>query len=218
MQENVLNDNSKDEIERLLLFIPFFRQIKSGDPQQFQTLIAFSKVIRVNTGESIFSIGSEDRWLFFLVRGELSVQVVDETQKLVNVNSITAGEVFGDLAMLLGRPRTASITVAESCKQAIVFGLDFNAFGALTDFSLVYLNTKLAFYRYAVHSLRWKLEVYRNKHPKHSLASQHRKLKIYNGPIDTIEELQSLHSQAVGMAAMLTSWNQAFCSFHDSSQ
>lgn len=216
MQEEALNDSSRDEIERLLLFIPFFRQIKQDDPQQFQTLIAFSKVIRVNSGESIFNIGSNDRWLFFLVRGELSVQVVDGAQKVLNVNSISAGEVFGDLAMLLGKPRTASITVAESCKQAIVFGLDFNAFGTLMDFSLVTLNTKLVFYRNAVHSLRWKLEVYRNKHPKHSLASQHRKLKIYNGPLDTLEELQSLHSQAVGMAAMLTSWNQVFCSFKDS--
>lgn len=217
MQEEALNDNSRDEIERLLLFIPFFRQVKEDDPQQFQTLIAFSKVIRVNRGESIFNVGSNDGWLFFLVRGELSVQIVDGTKKAVNVNSISAGEVFGDLAMLLGKPRTASITVAESCRQAIVFGLDFNTFGTLTDFSLVTLKTKLAFYRNAVHSLRWKLEVYRSQHPQHSLASQHRKLKIYNGPLDTAEELKSLHTQAVGMAAMLTSWNQMFCSFKDAS-
>jgi hypothetical protein len=171
----------------------------------------------VNRGESIFNVGSNDGWLFFLVRGELSVQIVDGTKKAVNVNSISAGEVFGDLAMLLGKPRTASITVAESCRQAIVFGLDFNTFGTLTDFSLVTLKTKLAFYRNAVHSLRWKLEVYRSQHPQHSLASQHRKLKIYNGPLDTAEELKSLHTQAVGMAAMLTSWNQMFCSFKDAS-
>ncbi|GAB2190127.1 cyclic nucleotide-binding domain-containing protein [Sessilibacter sp. MAH2] len=216
MQNSLARDANQNEVERLLEFIPFFRQVKNKEPQQFHVLMAFSKVAQLSTGEEIFSMGSDDRWLFFLVRGELNVQLRDTNDRLLNLNSIHSGEVFGDLAMLLGRPRSASITVAPNCKQALVFGLDCNIFGYLNDFSLVTLHTKLVFYRNAVHSLRWKLEMYRNQHPDHSLAGEHRKLKIHHPQDGTLEELQSLHEQAVALATLLVTWNQSFCQFGNS--
>lgn len=97
-----------------------------------------------------------------------------------------------------------------NCRQVLAFGTDFSVFGEVEDLRLITLQTKLAFYRNTVHNLRWKLEVYRSKHPSSKLARHHHRVALYTGARDTREELRALHQQAVQLAALLTQWNKIF--------
>lgn len=207
MQTQSTGSARKDDVERLLQYIPFFKQVQQQDEQQLQTLVAFSRVSVLDAGQTFLNFGSQDQWLYFLLRGELEVTYRADEASVVRVNKINAGEVFGEIALLLDRPRSADICVSENCRQAMIFGLDYNAFGRLTDFSLISLGTKLAFYQNVVHNLRWKLELYRSQHPDNPLASRHRQIKLSTSPRGGEEELQSLHDQAVALAQLLVEWN-----------
>jgi CRP/FNR family transcriptional regulator, cyclic AMP receptor protein len=196
-------------VEQLLSGVPFYKAVRQQDEWQFELLLQHSRIITYSMGESVLRQGDWDNWLFFLLKGQLdvTVELADGEQK---VNQITPGEVFGDLAMLVGRERSANVVVSEHCREVMAFGTNFEVFGALEQMHPVNLETKLTYYRNAVHNLRWKLEVYRNEHPENELASRHRQVKLYTGPKDTFEELQALHRQAVELAKLLIAWNSKF--------
>ncbi|GLS25245.1 cyclic nucleotide-binding domain-containing protein [Marinibactrum halimedae] len=195
-------------IDRLLNYIPFFRQVRSQDKQQYDFLLSESRLVDVSPGEQLLSSGEFDQRVYFLLKGELEV-IVNRSDGLSQVvNTITPGELFGDLSMLLGGPRSANVAVDKNGKPALVFGTNFSLFSNLTDFNSISLLTKLAYYRNVVHNLRWKLEVYRSQQPNSIISSEHRKLRLFTGPQNTEEELHALHEQAKAMAQMLISWNR----------
>jgi len=196
-------------IRQFLQGIPFYNTVRGQDIEQFRLLLAHSHIGQYNPGEVLVERGEKDFWLFFLLRGQLDVFAGD-TANYPPVNHITPGEVFGDLSMLTGRERTASIYASEAVKQVLVLALDFRAFGLLKDFSTLSLQTKLAYYRNTVHNLRWKLEVYRMNHPGSTLAPRHRAVKLFTGARDTVEELVSLETQAKALITLLVAWNDEF--------
>jgi len=145
----------------------------------------------------------------FFIKGKLAVYV-DQALKGDLVNYVTPGEVFGDLAQLVGQARTATVIADPGTKESMVLALDFNVFGPLNSVSPISLQTKLAYYRNTAHNLRWKLEVYRSQHLQHELANKHRQIKLYLGPKDTYEEVVSLHEQSQALALLLMEWNKEF--------
>lgn len=203
-----LRQLSRDALEQLLLAVPFYKTVKQQSEAQFELLLQHSRLMIYQPGDDVLRQGEHDHWLCFLLKGTLDVNVrLPSAIKLVN--QITPGEVFGDLAMLIGE-RTATITVSNTCREAMVFGTNFTIFGPLEQFQPVALATKLAYYRNMVHSLRWKLEVYRNQYPTAELASRHRQVKLYSGPKECLEELQGLYRQAQELAGLLIAWNRSF--------
>jgi len=197
-------------IEQLLAAIPFYKTVKQEDMWQFEVLLQHSRVVSFVPGEVVLSCGESDSWLYFLLKGQLAVYVGGDIRRCEAVNYITPGEVFGDLAMLVGSQRTATVVADSNCRQVLAFATDFTVFGALEDFRVINLRTKLSYYRNTVHNLRWKLEVYRTKYPDFGLANHHHRVKLYSGKRDTREELISLHTQAVELANLLVAWNRQF--------
>jgi len=194
----------------LLSSIPFYKAVRQRDEWQYDVLMSFSRIVEYRPGEVLLEQGQNDQWLYFLLRGQLAVVVGSgETERKV-VNYITPGEVFGDLAVLINHERTATVVADPHCKSVMVFGTDFQVFGELEDISTINLATKLEFYRNMVHNLRWKLEVYRMTYPDQAFASNHRKVRLYTGIRDTLEELKSLDEQARSLARMLVNWNFEF--------
>lgn len=207
MQSKSVNQYPRDAVEKLLAAIPFFKEIKKQDVWQFEVLLQHSRLLFCQPEEVIVEQGSRDDCLYFLIKGQLLVQVREQNQV---VNSITPGEVFGDLSMLLEQPRTATVVADSSSREVIVFSLDFSVFGALLDFNHIKLSTKLTYYRNLVHSLRWKLEVYRGRFGHHALANRHRLVPLFRGLAGTTEELLALREQARQMAELLLCWNHEF--------
>lgn len=209
MEIKPLSRISREALETLLAPIPFYKAVRQDDPFQFEILLRNSRIVEFKPGEVVLRKGERDPWLYFLLKGQLAVYARDGTTEQV-VNYITPGEVFGDIAALVGQERSATVIADHNCKQVVAFGTDFKAFGELENFGVVNLATKLTYYRQCVHSLRWKLEVYRMRHPDSPLASRHRAIKLYAGPKNGRDELRALHAQAVELARLLLDWNDSF--------
>lgn len=199
-----------ETLQIILGAIPFYKAVKQESEDQFKMLMSFSRITHFESGEKVLSRGDIDTWSYFLVKGQLVVSAPDRDGLEHRVNYITPGEVFGDLSVYLQSARTADVYVDSNCREAVLFGTDFGLFGELTDFSRVSMVTKLLYYRHSIHSLRWKLEMYRSKYRNHRLANKHRESKIYTGKKDTQEELQALYQQAIEFAKLLVQWNQDF--------
>lgn len=209
MEIKLLSKLSRDYVEQLLSGIPFFKLVKQQDAWQFELLLQSSRIVTYSPGEIVLQRGDSDQWLFFLLKGRLAVYVDDPlTGELINY--VTPGEVFGDLAQLMGQPRTATVLAESSCRESIVLATDASIFGDISSTRPITIQTKLAYYRNTVHNLRWKLEVYRSQHLQHSLANKHRQVKLYTGIKETLEELRALHEQAQALAGLLLEWNREF--------
>ncbi len=207
MHSKPVNEYPRDVIEKLTNVIPFFKQVRQQDPWQYELLLQHSKVVSFEPNEVVVQQGEEDTWLYFLLKGQL--EVLPEGRDAA-VNTITPGEVFGDLAMLMKQERSANVVADGNCREVLVFAVDFSLFGELEDLHRINLATKLAYYRNLTHSLRWKLEVYRNQHPTHELANTHRSIKLFNGAKDSKDELRALEQQGCELGGLLILWNREF--------
>ncbi|QIL91546.1 cyclic nucleotide-binding domain-containing protein [Microbulbifer harenosus] len=212
MDYKPLSEFPRDAVDRLLNVIHLFRDIRATSEWQYDVLLKRSRLVSLAHAEALLHAGDVDQWVYFLLRGELQVHVDDTAaaQGERPLAVIRPGELFGDLSMLLAEPRSATIVAAPVGQEIQVLAVDCTLFGDLEDFSLLHLPSKLVFYRNMVHSLRWKLEVYRSKYPSHELANSHRRLKLYTGPKNCREELHALADQARDLARILLDWNAEF--------
>lgn len=193
------------QVERLLRSVAFYRQLQRQDPDQFENILAISRMVELKPGEIIMRSGEKGSWLYFLLKGNLSVFTSESEQ--TPVNTINPGEMFGDLAMLSNSERRATVKADANQKGAVLFATNFAQFGGLLDFQHVSLSTKLALYRMIVDGIRWKLELNRSAEPDNAIAKEILSIKLYLGPKNTNEELVYLEQQAKQLAELLVKWN-----------
>jgi CRP/FNR family cyclic AMP-dependent transcriptional regulator len=210
-----LAEYKKIEVDGLMRRIPFFKELQEQAPGQLEVLVAYSCIVELEPGETIMRRGDRGSWLYFLIKGRLSVflDAADEHSK--PLNSITPGELFGDLALICNHERKATVAAERSEKKALLFATDFKPFGELLDFSKIGMETKLVFYRTMVNSIRWRLEVNRIDNPGHKLAIELRQTPVYNGDKGGEKELQALHDQAQFLASILDRWNSEIGNVED---
>lgn len=205
MKVTPVNRLDESKLKKLTEILPFYRSVLQQDKEQFERLIKHSRLVEFSSSERVLASGDKGEELCFLVRGRLKVM----SNEGVLANYVTQGESFGDLAMLMGKQRSANVIVDEAIKSCDVVFTDFIAFGALADFSILTLATKLAYYRNLNHSLRWKLDWYRTHYPASALSNQHRQIKLYTGTPDSMSELTSLHDQAIQLGNLLVEWTMS---------
>lgn len=195
-----------DEITSLLGRIPFYRELQQSHEAQLGKILTFSCIVELEPGEIIMRRGDKGSWLYFLIKGRLSVYF-DDTNPQTPLNQITPGELFGDLALLCNHERKATVAAESGSKKALLFATDFKPFGDLAHFGAVDLPTKLIFYRTMVHSIRWRLEVNRMAQPSHPLAEELRQVPMFHAPKGSMDELSGLYRQAQFLAGVLDRWN-----------
>ncbi len=195
----------RGELTLLLTRIPFFKELRLRDENQLQLLLTYSCLVELAPGETIMRRGQKGTWLYFLIKGKLIVYR-DQVDPAQAINSITPGELFGDLAQLCDHQRKATVAASDD-RTALLFACDFKAFGEIDNFSQIKLSTKLLFYRSVVHSIRWRLEVMRMEQPEHALVAELLKVPVFSGPRDSVDELHALHRQAQYLASILERWN-----------
>ena len=161
------HEYSQETLQRSLKGVTFFKELAVSDPAQFDVLLSVAKIEQADANEVIIHQGEATQSLYFLLRGELSVFTTDETHAL---NTINAGEVFGVMSMLSGKPRSASIKALS--KPVLVAAIDFKYFSDIDNFILFNMASKIAFYRMVVNSIRWTLEVNKMADGQHPLVAQ----------------------------------------------
>ena len=107
--------------------LPLFRDLSRKTLNELtEELTWFS----LPAGEPLFHQGAHGDALFVLVSGMLSLTVNDSQGKPRRIGYIHAGETVGELALLSGEPRSATVT---ALRDSTLFGLDQAAFQRLIE-------------------------------------------------------------------------------------
>jgi len=80
----------------------------------------YTRLLELAPGETIIQEGTWESSIFYiLVRGDL-IASITEDGKRKDLGSVAEGNSFGEMAMLSGKPRTATVSVGEGSVPALV--------------------------------------------------------------------------------------------------
>jgi CRP-like cAMP-binding protein len=110
----VLHRNAKIE---LLRHVPLFGRCSKKELEQIASL---ADEIDLPRGKELTKEGEPGREFFVLVTGTASVH-----RKGRKVNEMRDGDFFGEIALLSGAPRTATVTATSPVRALVVTDRDF---------------------------------------------------------------------------------------------
>jgi CRP/FNR family cyclic AMP-dependent transcriptional regulator len=117
---------------------PLFRDLP---PTVIERLGSYMKTRRVARGTSIFAKGDPGTGLMGVLAGAVKVSVASAEGKDVVLNVFHEGEVFGEIALLAGRRRTAAATAMSDCELIVIERRDFVPFlSAHSDVMLKFIE------------------------------------------------------------------------------
>jgi CRP/FNR family transcriptional regulator, cyclic AMP receptor protein len=100
-----------------LAAIPFFGGL---DPEALERLAASMRSRRFRRGEVIFHIGDPGDALFVILNGEVKISLPSETGDEAILATLRPGDVFGELALLDGAPRSASASALTATETVVL--------------------------------------------------------------------------------------------------
>jgi small-conductance mechanosensitive channel len=106
--ETTIDEQVNSIVERLAgisIFAPL-----SGD--ETERLAATARVRVYAPGEAIVRIGQEGNSMFVINRGSVKVQIPDGSSQRT-INELHENDFFGEMSLLTGQPRTATVIAAE---------------------------------------------------------------------------------------------------------
>jgi CRP-like cAMP-binding protein len=106
----------------LLRHHPLFRELPAP---VIERLAAYMKTRKVPRGTLIFSKGDPGTGLMGVLAGSVRISVASVDGRDVVLNIIHEGEIFGEIALLDGQPRTADATAISDCELAVIERREF---------------------------------------------------------------------------------------------
>jgi CRP/FNR family transcriptional regulator, cyclic AMP receptor protein len=100
-----------------LAAIPFFGGL---EPDALDRLAASMRSRRFRRGEVIFHVGDPGDALFVIVSGEVKISLPSETGDEAILATLRPGDVFGELALLDGAPRSASASALSPTETVVL--------------------------------------------------------------------------------------------------
>jgi len=89
--------------------------IDKFSPAQWQTLAPYLQSCHLAQGQTLFAEGSEDRTLYFVEQGSLSVHAQDHAGRL-RLAMVGAGSLVGEAAFFSHHPRRATAQAGSECR------------------------------------------------------------------------------------------------------
>ncbi len=87
---------------------------------ELKTLEKISLVRKYPKNMILFMEGDESTHLYIIKQGKVSVSVADDEGRQVILNYMKEGEYFGELSIIDGHPRSATITTVTSCEFIVI--------------------------------------------------------------------------------------------------
>jgi len=109
--------------------IPFFSSL---DPQHREAVALHARSRSCQRGEVVVYEGEPGESVFAIRRGTLKVSMSDGLGRVTTLGIMGPGEIFGELALLDGQPRSATVTAMTNAK---LLTLDREAFYQLLESS-----------------------------------------------------------------------------------
>jgi twitching motility protein PilT len=129
MQTLALDARQQERIAALLSQCPLFRALK---PEHFPQILKIAKTERFDAGERIVTQGELSDSFYVLLDGAAVVQVKSPTGESVDLGRVPMPWSIGEVGLLLGVPRTASVVAVSE-----VTALGFSSSGFLQMFQKV---------------------------------------------------------------------------------
>jgi CRP/FNR family cyclic AMP-dependent transcriptional regulator len=109
----------------LLRSHPLFRDLPGA---VIEHLGSYMKTRRVVRGATIFTKGDPGTGLMGVLAGTIKVSVASTEGKDIVLNIFREGDIFGEIALLDGRPRTADAIAMADCELIVIERRDFVPF------------------------------------------------------------------------------------------
>jgi CRP/FNR family cyclic AMP-dependent transcriptional regulator len=117
-------ERARDKLS-LLRNHPLFQDLP---PAVIEHLGSYMKTRRAARGATIFAKGDPGSGLMGVLTGSVKISVASADGKDIVLNIFREGEVFGEIALLDGRPRTADATAMSACELVVIERRDFVPF------------------------------------------------------------------------------------------
>jgi small-conductance mechanosensitive channel/CRP-like cAMP-binding protein len=101
----------------LLSHVPLFAGLPG---EALERLAAGTRLARYFTGEVVIRQGDAGSELFIIQSGEVAVSVRDKFEKDAEVQRLGGGAFFGEMSLLAGDPRTATVRVTADCELLVI--------------------------------------------------------------------------------------------------
>jgi CRP/FNR family cyclic AMP-dependent transcriptional regulator len=102
---------------RLLLSSPLFEVLPS---EALDNILLLATEKSVRRGQTVFQKGDEGSYMVAVLSGRIRISSNSSEGREVILNIIDSGEVFGEIALLDGKPRSADATALEDASLLIV--------------------------------------------------------------------------------------------------
>jgi CRP-like cAMP-binding protein len=114
-----------DDARRLLAECSLFRGLA---PEERNALVARAHLRKLESGETIFMIDSPGDSMMAILEGSVRISVPSPEGKEVVLAILHAGELFGEIALLDGKGRTADARAMTRCSIAVLDRRDVLSF------------------------------------------------------------------------------------------
>lgn len=145
-----------DDRERLIRGSFIFRGL---DPELIARLAALSRVKRLAKGAVLFQQGDEGDALYGVIAGLVRISVANATGREITLGLMEPGDMFGEIALLDGLPRTAG---AQAAEDSVILVIDRPHF-----FELLEAEPRLA--RHVIELLCERLRQSTDRFSEHTL-------------------------------------------------
>jgi len=115
--ESVVNTKAREQRRAALMACPLFQAMR---PEELDEVLRFAVDRRVPRGQMIVQKGDEGSSMMAVLRGRVRISVVSAEGREVMLNVINPGEVFGEIALLDGNPRSADATAIEPTDLLVI--------------------------------------------------------------------------------------------------
>jgi len=99
---------------------------RSLDPQVRATILSAMERLRVRAGENLFEVGDAGDAVYVLVSGSLGVYFPGPTGYPQLSAVIKPGETVGEMAVVSGEPRSATVTAIRDCELVKLTRVEFD--------------------------------------------------------------------------------------------
>ena len=99
---------------KILKQIPIFSLL---DEHELETILRLSTTRKYSKGNIIFLQDESGDTLFFILRGSVKVSVYSEKGKEVILSFLNEGDFFGEMSLLDGKPRSATVIAVEDSER-----------------------------------------------------------------------------------------------------
>jgi CRP/FNR family transcriptional regulator/CRP/FNR family cyclic AMP-dependent transcriptional regulator len=109
----------KEDIASIVAKVPLFNCLSSMDREAICRIMILKKFAK---GETIVHEDDEEGQTFFIiVSGKVHVAVITSEGKCAILATLKQGDFFGEMAILDGEPRSASVIASEDCTLLMLY-------------------------------------------------------------------------------------------------